>query len=335
MKRNSSPFRHRRVLVLGASGFIGYWVARALRAQGARVMCAVRSVEAAERLAHEHLGTVVVRRDLSDLASLADWLPALRPSIVVNLAGYGVDRSERDPDDADRMNHRLVEVLARTVGAMPHDDWEGVRLVHVGSALEYGTTGGVLTEASPCLPTTLYGRSKLAGTVALQRVVAETGVEACVARLFTVFGPGEHVGRLLPTLMAAEASGAPVPLSEGKQRRDFAYVEDVAEGLMRLAVSDVHPGEVVNLATGVMHPVRTFVESAADVMRLDRSRLQFGAAPTLPEEMVHDGVSVERLRALTHWSADDDITSGVARTMARATEARQLAARPPDTASRR
>jgi len=326
--RTSSPFRHTRPLVLGASGFIGYWVARALRAQGAQVICAVRGVEAAERLARESLGTVVVRRDLGALDELVRWIPALRPTMVFNLAGYGVDRSERDDAMADCMNHQLVEALARVVATVRRDTWGGVRLVHVGSALEYGTTGGVLHEDAPCAPTTTYGRTKLAGTQALQRVAAETGLECCTARLFTVFGPGEHPGRLLPTLMAAADADGVIPLSAGKQRRDFAYVEDVAEGLLRLAVSDVARGAVVNVASGGLHSVREFAETASDVLGIPRARLGFGEIPTRHEEMAHDPVPVTMLRTLTRWSPDDDITSGVARTMVRTLEV-QRAEREP------
>lgn len=321
-----SPFHRKRALVLGASGFIGYWLSRALRAQGAHVTCAVRSHEAAERLTREHLGHVVVRRDLADLDALEEWLPALRPSVVFNLSGYGVDRGERDESMADLLNHRLVERLARVVAALPHDEWVGLRLLHAGSALEYGTTGGVLAEDSPCTPTTVYGHTKLAGTEALKRVVRETGLDAVVARLFTVYGPGEHTGRLLPSILEAARSGTPLLLSEGLQRRDFAYVEDVTEGMLRLAVSEVKPGEVVNLATGSMHSVRDFVEVSAAILRLEPAMIRFGALPSRSDDMEHEGVSVARLRACTEWAPGDDITEGVVRTMARLSEASLRAA---------
>ena len=323
MTSSRSPFHRKRALVLGASGFIGYWLSRALRAQGAHVTCAVRSHEAAERLTREHLGHVVVRRDLTDLDALEEWLPALHPSVVFNLSGYGVDRGERDEAMADLINHRFVERLACVVARLPHDDWVGLRLLHAGSALEYGTTGGVLAEDSPCAPTTVYGRTKLAGTEAIQRVVAETGLDAGVARLFTVYGPGEHPGRLLPSILGAARSGTPLLLSEGLQRRDFAYVEEVTEGMLRLAVSEVKPGEVVNLATGAMHSVRHFVEATAAILGLDAAMIRFGALPSRTDDMEHDGVSVARLRACTAWAPADDITEGVVRTLARLAEASQ------------
>jgi len=321
MKRAVSPYHHTRALVLGASGFIGYWVARALRAQRSHVTCVVRDAVSAERLVEEQLGSVVVRRNLTELDAIGDWLPALRPAVVFNLAGYGVDRGEEDDEVATCINHLLVRKVAEVVATLPPDHWPGARLVHVGSALEYGRAGGTLAEDTTCQPTNLYGRTKLAGTRALQDVVLETGVDACVVRLFTVFGPGEHRGRLLPSLLEATQHDAAVPLSEGLQRRDFAYVEDVAEGLLRLAVSEVSAGEVVNLASGVMHTVREFVETAAEVIGLEAHRLQFGALPPRPDEMAHDGVSVARLRALTRWTPSDDVAEGVGRTVARRTEA--------------
>jgi nucleoside-diphosphate-sugar epimerase len=320
MSGSLSHFRDSRPLVLGATGFIGRWVVRALREHGAHVVGVVRSREGVERLASEQPGTTVVRHDLRDPEALATWLPALQPTVVFNMAGYGVDREERDEDEADRLNHLFVEQLAHVVAALPRTTWDGVRLVHVGSALEYGAAGGIFEESSPCVPTSTYGRTKLAGTLALQRVATDLGTRACIARLFTVYGPGEHAGRLLPTLIAARSGTAPVRLSAGTQRRDFAYVEDVVEGLLRLAISDVHAGAIVNVGSGVLHSVRHFAECAADVLGISGDRLAFGALETRPDEMAHDGVSVRLLDALTGWHPGDSITRGVARTMERLAE---------------
>ena len=76
-------------------------------------------------------------------------------------------------------------------------------MIHVGSALEYGTARGNLNELTAPSPTTLYGRSKLAGTLRVCRAARRRGFRAVTARLFTVYGPGEQPGRLLPSLMAA------------------------------------------------------------------------------------------------------------------------------------
>lgn len=316
----SAEFFGRRAVVLGASGFIGRWTVRALAACGASVIAVGRDRAAVLPA----LGAVAERADVvvrdASAPGVFQWLAPLEPDVVFNLIGYGVDRTERDAALMQRLNHDLVAELIDAVASLGNTSWPHARLVHAGSALEYGTTGGVLREDSPSAVTTLYGKTKLAGTEALVHRARKSATRALVARLFTVYGPGEHSGRLLPSVLAARTSGAPVPLSDGLQRRDFAYVEDVAEGLLRLAVSEAEPGAIVNLASGVMQTVRDFVLTAAAVSGIPETLLDFGALPRRDEEMQQAGVSVERLVALTGWRPSDDIARGVRRTLARLDE---------------
>src|SRR5205085_11129237 len=129
---------------------------------------------------------------------------------------------------------------------------------------EYGVAQGDLSESTDAAPTTLYGRSKLAGTRALTDRCRALGLNGLTARLFTVYGPEEQPGRLLPTLCTAAATQEPIELSDGRQRRDFTYIEDVVEGLLRLGVAAPNPGSVVNMATGRLTSVRSFVQTTAE-----------------------------------------------------------------------
>ena len=137
---------------------------------------------------------------------------------------------------------------------------------------------------------------------------------ALTARLFTVYGPGEHSGRLLPSLIHAAEAGTAIDLTEGSQERDFTYVEDVAEGLLRLAESDFEPGEVVNLATGRLTSVREFVLTAAEELGLSDEQLRFGALSTRDEEMAHAPVSVDRLAELLGWLLPTSVREGIRKT---------------------
>ena len=295
-------------LVLGASGFIGRHVAAALIERGAHSVISGRdphslaTMPAVERIACD----VISANEVTDL------IDRVQPAVTFNLAGYGVDPAERDPAIAQRVNTELPAQLAQRLAYVPR-----ARLVHVGSALEYGTVSGDLNEDTPCAPTTLYGRTKLGGSIALRQQSEATGIQALTARLFTVYGPGERAGRLLPALMRAAQTQTPLQLTDGKQQRDFTYVGDVVEGLLRLAKAKTHPGEVINLATGKLETVRRFAERAAQVIGLDRELLRFGSLPTRVEEMAHDPVAVRRLRELTDWLPATSIEEGVRKTIGR------------------
>src|SRR5690348_13286550 len=95
----ADAYRDAPVLVLGASGFIGRWVAHALLRQSAGVTLAVRSREALEHLKDSYgLHGRVVETDLGRPGAARALIEQARPAIVFNLAGYGVDPAERDPE---------------------------------------------------------------------------------------------------------------------------------------------------------------------------------------------------------------------------------------------
>lgn len=297
-------------MVLGASGFLGRWVAMALQEHGAILHLIVRSAQVARPIFSQYgISAEAIELDLEDAARTRNLLKRIRPYIVFNLAGYGVDRMERDEHLSFQINASLVTTICESIA--PHSNWPGQQVVHAGSALEYGSISGNLAEDTAPCPTTVYGKTKLAGTLALSNYCVKNELRGLTARLFTVYGPGEHEGRLLPSLMAASRSGKPLELTWGTQKRDFTYVRDVAQGLLRLGLSGARPGEIVNLATGCLSSVRSFVETAARVLGIAPSALLWGKIPTRSEEMAHSPVAVDKLRQLTGWVPATGIQEGI------------------------
>jgi nucleoside-diphosphate-sugar epimerase len=292
-----------RVLVTGASGFLGRWVAEALLNRGAEVGLLVRD----PRRIPLELGACaaqVLTADLGRAGELDRALTQWQPAVLFQLAGYGVAKDERDPALMLRLNSDLLVEAVEAMRRLSPSPWNGLRLVQAGSALEYGALPHALDESVTPKPATVYGQTKLAGTQVVQDAVRELRFPALVARMFTVFGPGERPGRLFPTLLAAASHQGPVQLSSGEQRRDFALVWDVAQSMLDLAcqpASAVLSGEppfdhgLVNLATGQLESVRAFVTAAATAFDIAPARLQFGALAQLPEEMPHQRVPVARM----------------------------------------
>jgi nucleoside-diphosphate-sugar epimerase len=161
-------------------------VARALCARGAEVTLVVRCRAAAEAIfARYGVHGEVVEANLSDLGAVRVLFHEVRPTITFNLAGYGVDCFELDTKSAYRINADLIRTMCDAIARIREPGWAGQDMVHAGSAAEYGRIGGDLAEDSGPRPTTLYGRSKLAGTYLLARGCKTKGLRGLTARLFT------------------------------------------------------------------------------------------------------------------------------------------------------
>ncbi|MCC9309690.1 NAD-dependent epimerase/dehydratase family protein [Kitasatospora sp. RB6PN24] len=235
-----------RVLLLGAGGFIGRRVADRLF------------------LDADLQVTVLGRRDAADIrfdlasgspGALARFLDAVAPQVVVNCAGA----SQGAPRTLVRANSLAVATVCEAI----RRSREPARLVHLGSAAEYGPVpvGSITSESAEPRPVGPYGVSKLAGT----ELVLSSGLDALVLRVFDVVGPGAPAASLFARL--AEGLRRALELGEPRVRvpdlsafRDFVDVRDVAEAV-RAAVDSAATG-VVNIGSG--RAVR--VREAADLL---------------------------------------------------------------------
>ena len=312
LARILKQYKDVRVLVTGVTGFIGRWVARLISAAAADLWLVTRDAAKLNQIFRPYgVKGQIVMADLYNREDVVRVVEQVRPAIIFNLAGYGVDPGERDESAAFLMNDGLVGDLAEAIMRVDPGGWLGQRLVHTGSAMEYGSVDGVVTEESPPHPINLYGKSKLAGTRRLLDFCATHGLPGMVARLFTVYGPGEHPHRLLPSLLRVAREKKPLQLTSGQQERDFTYVAEVAEGLLRLGLVRHAKGGLVNLASGRLHAIREFALVAASTLGFSPDLLQFGVLPTRQDELWQGPVAIQRLVELLDWRPTMAISAGI------------------------
>jgi nucleoside-diphosphate-sugar epimerase len=232
--------------VTGGSGFLGRHVLAALADADAEVVALGR------RCPLWWPAHAFVRADLDDRSSLVRALSALRPSIVVHLAGQ---TPPARPEQYFAANTRATVHLIESVRTLN----QRVRVVVAGSAAELGAIESheaPLSEGTRCRPFEPYGLSKwFAAKFAL---AAAEPLEVMVARVFNPIGPGmsstQAFGRFAATL--AETGPDPVRLVVGdlSSRRDFVDVRDVADAFLAIALRG-RSGLVYHVGTGLSHSV--------------------------------------------------------------------------------
>jgi nucleoside-diphosphate-sugar epimerase len=209
-----------RVLVTGATGFIGGAVVRQLTNAG-----------------HE---AIAFGGDL--LASEPIEMQSISATHCIHSAWY--------TNHSDYLAHEVNRdwTMASIRLAESFSNAGGKRFVGIGTCLEYDVAnvfGPCSEDETPLRPETLYARSKLNLLEALQR----RGGSFAWARVFFVYGPGDREGRLVPHMIERFARGEKAGPRYGALRRDYIHVDDLADQLVRIALSDVCGA--INTGTGL------------------------------------------------------------------------------------
>ena len=255
-----------QVLLIGAGGFLGRHVFDLLAGQpGMRVRTASRSAPASPR--HGATGHVRLNLGVDGADRIGAVLAGLRPDVVINCSGA----TSGDTAGLAATNilgpAALVHAMLRYAPA--------ARLVHLGSAAEYGATepGIPITEATPPRPVADYGATKLAGTelVTLGRAA---GLDALTLRVFNPVGPGAPAdslpGRLATSIARAWAEGDDVRLGPLDAVRDFVDARDVARAVCAAAMASTLDSPVLNVGGGRAVVVRDLVNTMVDIAEFPR-----------------------------------------------------------------
>jgi Nucleoside-diphosphate-sugar epimerases len=303
------------VLVTGATGFFGAHLVRVLASHGLQPIAVRRAgsdPDRLRRLAPTPDGFHQAIADLRNAGEIRALLNDTRPNAIIHAAAYGVDHRQQDLQEAVATNVTATGELvlaARLAGVR--------RFLHIGTCFEYGNHDGPLHEDLPLRPTSLYGSTKAAGSLLALALGGAGGPEVCVARLFGMYGPLEGAHKFVPQVLASARSGTTMACSPGGQKRDYSYVEDIADACRRLLTSDCFPaGQSINFASGRSITLRHLAETAAAAAGSTGNFLNWGAHPYRPEEVMCIEADTAKARRFLGPLPQTPLSDGMRQTLA-------------------
>jgi UDP-glucose 4-epimerase len=251
----SLELRGRNILVTGGAGFIGsHLVDRLIREEPARLVVVDNFF-----LGHEdNLSAAqaafpalkICRLDASDLAAMHQLAEAEDVEVVFDLAVIPLPTSLQYPVWTVQTNVGIATTFCELAR------WGCIKtLIHCSSSEAYGTAQYVpMDESHPQLAITPYAASKSAADQVVLSYWRTFGIDAAIARPFNNYGPRQNPGTyagIIPIVLQKVGHGEPIEIhGDGEQTRDFIFVRDTADALVRIYAEETTRGKVINIATG-------------------------------------------------------------------------------------
>lgn len=295
-----------KILVTGASGFVGAATAQRLVEDGHDVAVLLRSTSDPRRIGNVLDRLTVIRGDMMEIAASQAAVGAFGPDTVVHLAWNSVK-------GVDRNSPRQIENVSNTIALYELVTQLGCRrFIGLGSQAEYGPAGRQLDEAAPTRPTTLYGAAKLSTYLMLDRLAASQNVSFAWVRLFSSYGPGEAPNSLIPYMILHLLSGQRPSLTKGEQMWDYIHVEDAAAAIASL-VENPASGPF-NLGHGDAQSLRSIFTKVRDLID-PALKLGFGEIEYQPDQVMYLEADISALSAATGWHPIIPLDQGLQETV--------------------
>jgi len=312
-----------RILVTGAAGFVGSFVAARLAAMGHQVVgCDNFNDYYDPRLKHDRVAALLAPAgvpchtvELSDAAQVAALFERERPTLVVHLAAQaGVRYSLENP--AAYVQSNLV-AFGNILEACRHG--RIAHLLYASSSSVYGANAKVPFSEDDQVdaPVSLYAATKKSNELMAHSYSHLFQLPATGLRFFTVYGPWGRPDMAYFSFAEKMARGATIPVfAEGLLTRDFTYIDDIVEGVVRLLfkptpATETHAAHTV-FNIGNHDPVRVldFIKTLEDAMGIE-ARKEF--LPMQPGDVPATHASIDKLKAWVGFAPTTPLATGLAR----------------------
>ena len=298
-----------RVLITGASGFIGSHLARACLARGDAVSVLLRPGSSLRRLDGLASRLQVFRLHLTSAPALAACLADARPGVIFH-AGSTTRYAAEDPASLTRSVEDNLLALTTLLAEAAKAPEPPQVLLRLGTIAEYGDIEVPFRESDREQPRGAYGVSALACTQYMAAAQPQLPFTAVTARLALTYGPGQSADFLIPQLARNLLAGRPTTLRRPQDRRELIYVGDAVAGLLQIADAPEKVAPLVNLGTGQAPRMAAAARLLARAGGAPETLIRQAAQPGPPSEL---RASPDLLNARLGWRAPTSLTEGFER----------------------
>ena len=287
-----------KVLITGATGFIGSHITKAALDQQHEVAIIKRPSSDTSRLQDILDKVQAYNADLRDIRVVSEVLAHFKPQVIFHLATYYAINHK--PQDIAAMTD--TNVLG-TINLLEAAKEAKVSLfVNTSSCFVYKPAQQKVTEESPVEPLNLYALTKVQAEEACAFYAKEYNLQCLTLRIFSPYGPADHQRRLIPYIITTFLQKEGPQMTTGKQQWDFVYVSDIVDAYMKILLrSDFDQGHTVfNIGSGEATSVRGIAERLKEILGSDIEPV-WGAMPHRSNELWFVCADITKAKQFLGW----------------------------------
>ena len=248
--------------------------------------------------------------DASNKSNLREFFVDKKFDYIVNFSGY-IEHSNFDDNAINLLNcsiNILYNILTLTLENPPK------RFIQIGSADEYGLANSPFSEAIREQPVSFYGLAKVTCSHIAEMIYKIHSYPICVIRPFIVYGPGQSNVGLIPYVINSCLLNKKFEVSEGYQERDFIYIDDFTNAILKSLFIDKVNGEILNIGSGKSLKVKSIILKILDLIKSGEPL--FGKyIPVKKIDNQYMEADIKKAKRILNWEPRIQINEGLALTI--------------------
>lgn len=301
----------KRILVTGATGFIGSHLTKKLIENGAKVSILVKPVYNPWRIKNIVDKLEIYETFLENSENVDCCISKLSPNIIFHLAA--LSNVARDKSLISMYFNVNIAGTMNLVSAA--NRIEKIELfINTGTCEEYGFGQTPFCETNKEVPVSPYSWSKTCATYFCSMMYNCFGFPAVTLRPFLTYGPAQETNLLVPSLIRNCIEKKDFSMTLGDQTREFNYVDDIVDGFIKAAEHPETAGEIINIGNGAEYKVRDVAEKIVNIMNKPIS-LNIGSLTKRIGESDHFFCNNDKAKRLLKWKPMTDLDAGLKKTI--------------------
>lgn len=307
-----ASYSGKKVLVTGASGFVGRHLFQKLAQFGCEIAVISRGQVSFSEKVRVYSGSI------EDKAFMTETVSEFSPNIVFHLAAAR-DRVLTQEAFNNTIQANIVGTLNVLFACTKLNDLK--RVVVLGTAEEYGPNKAPFVETMRELSVSAYSFSKQSATHLSQLMYNSFGLPTVVIRPSIAYGPGQKNDMFLPALIQSLIKGEPFLMTPGEQTRDYIFIDDLVEALVKTGCAYLEKdeatkinGEIINIGSGQAIQIAKLVQQVEKLLQV-KDLAKLGALQYRKTEQMNYWLDVDKAKKLLNWSSETSLEAGLAKTI--------------------